>query len=95
MSELPIIQRSFDLIKWYVPILNNLPRDHKHLLGNRIITGMYELLEALIIAQYEHDKLARLQSLNSKLDILRYQTRLLFEFKLLPIQRLDYASAPN
>ncbi|SKB15083.1 hypothetical protein PL11201_690104 [Planktothrix sp. PCC 11201] len=27
MSELPIIQKTYDLIKWYVPILNRLPRD--------------------------------------------------------------------
>ena len=31
MSELPVIQKTYDLIKWYVPILNRLPRDHKFL----------------------------------------------------------------
>ena len=29
MNELPIIQKTHDLIQWYVPILNRLPRDHK------------------------------------------------------------------
>ncbi|MCL1472927.1 four helix bundle protein [Argonema antarcticum A004/B2] len=29
MNELAIIQKTYDLIKWYVPILNRLPRDHK------------------------------------------------------------------
>jgi hypothetical protein len=28
-DELPIIQKTYDLIKWYVPIVNRLPRDHK------------------------------------------------------------------
>lgn len=32
-SELPIVQKTYDLIKWYVPILNRLPRDHKFGLG--------------------------------------------------------------
>jgi hypothetical protein len=27
--ELPIIQKTYDLVKWYVPILNKLPREHK------------------------------------------------------------------
>jgi hypothetical protein len=30
-QELPIIQKTYDLILWYVPILNRLPRDHSDL----------------------------------------------------------------
>ena len=75
MQDLPIIQKSYDLVKWYVPILNRLPRSHRFMLGDRIITELYNLLEGLITARYEQEKLARLLALNSKLDILRYQTR--------------------
>lgn len=75
-SELPIIQKTYDLIKWYVPLLNCLPRNHRFQLGDRIITNLYTLLEKLILARYQKDKLIQLQSLNSKLDTLRYQTRL-------------------
>ncbi|BAY93025.1 MULTISPECIES: diversity-generating retroelement protein Avd [unclassified Tolypothrix] len=91
MSDLPIIQKTYDLIKWYVPILNRLPRDHKFLLGDRMITQLYDLLDALIIARYAKEKLAQLESLNSKLDILRYQTRLLLDFNLIKIERYEYA----
>jgi hypothetical protein len=38
MSDLPVIQKTYDLIKWYVPILNRLPRHHKFTLGDRAIT---------------------------------------------------------
>jgi hypothetical protein len=68
-KELPIIQKTYDLILWYVPHLNRLPRDHKFLLGNRLIEGLYELLEGLIQARYSTEKLARLESLNSLLDV--------------------------
>jgi len=51
MNELPIIQKIYDLIKYYVPILNRLPRDHKFLLGDRIITGLYDLLEGFFHSQ--------------------------------------------
>lgn len=90
-ADLPIIQKTYDLIKWYVPLLNRLPRDHKFQLGNRIVTGLYELLESLILARYQHDKLAQLQGINSRLDVLRHQTRLLLDFNLLSHKRYQYA----
>ncbi|WP_341525519.1 diversity-generating retroelement protein Avd [Nostoc sp. UHCC 0302] len=92
MNELPIIQKTYDLIKWYVPILNRLPRDHKFNLGNRMISGLYDLLENLIIARYTQEKLTIIESLNSKLDILRHQTRLLLDFDLIKTERYEYAS---
>ncbi|MEC4984572.1 MAG: diversity-generating retroelement protein Avd [Oscillatoria sp. PMC 1068.18] len=76
MSELKIIQKTYDLIKWYVPIINRLPRNHKFVLGDRMVNGLYDLLDGLIIARYDQEKLELLKPLNSKLDILRYQTRL-------------------
>ena len=90
MTELPIIQKTYDLIRWYVPILNRLPRNHKFTLGDRIITGLYDLLEGLIKARYSRDKLVQLQGLNTGLDILRYQTRLLLDFKVMDLERFEY-----
>ena len=92
MNELPIIQKTYDLIKWYVPLLNRLPRDHRFNLGDRIITGLYELLESLIIARFAKEKLSQLEAINSKLDILRYQTRLLLDFNLINAQRYEHAA---
>jgi len=90
--ELPIVQKTYDLVKWYVPILNKLPREHKFLLGDRVITGLYDLLEGLILARYSSDKLPKLKALNGRLDLLRHQTRLLFEFELMSAQRYKYVS---
>lgn len=92
MPELPIIQKTYDLIKWYIPILNRLPRDHRFALGDRMTKGLYDLLEGLIQARYARkERLTQLESLNTHLDILRYQTRLLLEFQLISTQRYDYA----
>jgi hypothetical protein len=91
VSELPIVQKTYDLIKWYIPILNRLPRAHRFALGERIVNNLYNLLEGLIQARYaKSDKLARLQSLNTQLDILRYQTRLLYDFQLISAERYQY-----
>ena len=93
MAELSIIQKTYDLIKWYVPILNRLPRDHRLFLGHRIVNGLYELLEGLVVARYskEPEKLTRLRTLNGKLSLLRYQTRLLLDFELISARRYQYA----
>ncbi|ERN41725.1 hypothetical protein KR51_00015710 [Rubidibacter lacunae KORDI 51-2] len=92
MSELPIIQRTHDLIKWYVPILNKLPRDHKFMLGDRIVSALYDLLEGLVRARYSRDKLDLLQSLNAQLSVLRHQTRLLLDFELISSKRFQFAN---
>lgn len=90
--DLPIIQKVYDLVKWYVPILNRLPRNHRFTLGERIINGLYELLEGLISARYSRNKLEVLEKLNTRLDLLRHQTRLLLDFELIQAERYEYVS---
>jgi hypothetical protein len=91
VEELPIIQKTYDLIKWYVPILNRLPRSYKFTLADRMINELYDLLSDLVMARYAQEKLVYLESVNCKLDILRYQTRLLFEFRAVAVHRYEYA----
>ncbi len=92
MDDLPIIRKTYDLIQWYVPILNRLPRLHKYGLGDRMVAGLYDLLEELIRARYERERLERLEGINARLDILRYQGRMLFDFGLVAANRYEFAS---
>jgi hypothetical protein len=92
MDDLPIIQKTYDLIKWYVPLLNRLPRDHKFALGDRITLGLYDLLEGLILARYARERIKRLEVLNGRLDVLRHQTRLLLDFNLIEPRRYAHAA---
>jgi hypothetical protein len=92
MDQLPILQHTYDTIKWYVPVLNRLPRNHKFNIGDRLISRLYDFLEQLILARYERQKLVRLEGLNSSLEIIRYQTRLLFDFDLIKAPRYEYIS---
>ncbi len=61
------------------------------MLGDRMIAGLYDLLEGLIQARYAQDKVPQLEGLNSRLDILRHQTRLLLDFQLIAAPRYEYA----
>lgn len=92
MNELSIIQKTYDLIIWYVPIINRLPKTHKYTIGDRMINSLYDFLETLIIAKYASEKLNLLESLNPKLDIIRYQTRILLDFQLINNKRYEYIS---
>ena len=90
MKELSIIQKTYDLIKYYVPIIERFPKVHKFTVGDRIIHQLYDVLEGLIKAKYANRKLNSLSSLNVQLDILRHQTRLLLDFQLIPLKRYEY-----
>jgi hypothetical protein len=90
--KLIIIQKTYDLIRWYVPHLTKLPREHKFTLGDRITTGLYDLLDGLLKARFARNKRDQLIEINSNLDILRYQIRLLHDFKLINTKQYEYAS---
>ncbi|NEP86968.1 MAG: diversity-generating retroelement protein Avd [Okeania sp. SIO2C2] len=92
MTELSIIQKTYDLIKYYVPIIERFPKVHKFTVGDRIINQLYNLLEGLIKAKYAKEKLDNLTNLNVQLDILRHQTRLLLDFELISLKRYEYVS---
>ncbi len=91
-KELSIIQKMYDLIIWFVPLINKFPRDYKFTLGDGIQNQLYDILEEAILAKYEKGKFVRLENINGKLDVLRYQTKLLLDFKLIDGKRFYYAS---
>jgi len=91
-DELPIIQRTYDLILWYIPRINKFPRDYKFALGDEMQRGLYGLLGGLIRARYRKDKVELLEMLNAELEVLRYQTRLCKDFALLDTRRYEHVS---
>ena len=91
-TELPVIQKTYDLILWYVPLLQKLPRDHRFALGDRMIESLYELLEELIAARYAKEKVAQLEASNVRLEKLRYQTKLLLDFQQMDGRRFQHVA---
>ncbi|MGB2926087.1 MAG: diversity-generating retroelement protein Avd, partial [Limnothrix sp.] len=93
MNELSIIQKTYDLLKWYIPILNRLPKDFRFSLGSRMSNTLYGLLENLLRARFSRNKIELLEALSGEMNILVYQTRLLHDFELISTQRYEFASA--
>jgi hypothetical protein len=69
-GELPIIEASLDLIRWFVPLLNRLPRQHKFGLGDRLISNLYHLMEELVHARYAQAKVPILEPLKSHIVVI-------------------------
>ncbi len=91
-EDLPVIQKTYDLIQWYIPHINKIPRSHRFGLGDRIVNNLYEMLEMLIEARYRRDRREILQSINISVEKLRYQTRLMKDFSIFNVQRYEFAS---
>ncbi len=47
MKELSVIQKCYDLVKWYVPIIERFPRVHKFTIGDRVINQLFDILAAV------------------------------------------------
>jgi hypothetical protein len=91
-AELPILEATLELIRWFLPILHRLPRQHRHGLGDRLIAHLYELMEQLALARFQRDKLPILEPLAGRLHLIQLQTRLLHEFTLIDLRRYEHAS---
>ena len=92
MKELSVIQKCYDLVRWYVPIIERFPKVHKFTIGDRVINQLYEILEGLIRAKFAKSKLAKLADINTELAVLRHQPRLLLDFNLISLKRYKYVS---
>jgi hypothetical protein len=91
-AELPIQEATLELIRWFIPILHRLPRQHRHGLGDRLITNLYELLEQLALARFQRERLAILEPLRGRIQLIQLQTRLLHDFQLIDLRRYEHAS---
>lgn len=93
LQELSIIQKTYDLIQWYVPILDRLPKSHRFGLGQRMVNLLYEIFEGLLYARFERqNRVEKLKRINIQLDVLRYQTRMLKDFHLISAERHEYGN---
>jgi len=92
-AELPVVDRTYDLLKWFLGHLAKFPRSHRYGLGQRIELGLYHVFEGLLRAKYgaEVQKARDLQGVNLQLEILRMHCRLAHELALLPHRSHEYA----
>lgn len=88
-----MIDRTYELAKWFMHHLEKFPRSHRYGLGKRIEDHLHEILEALIAAQYSRrtNKIQPLESANMRLEMLRYNCRLAHELRFMPHKSHEFA----
>ncbi|NUO81986.1 diversity-generating retroelement protein Avd [candidate division KSB1 bacterium] len=87
-----LLTRFEDFIVWFLPHLEQFPRNYKFLLGDRSVKIMLDIYEALIDAYYSKDKLAKLQRANLELEKLRRVLSVCTRMKFLTVKQLAYVS---
>lgn len=84
MSSNTIITKSYELLRYTIPILHKFPRNYKFTLADRIQNQLSDLLELYIEAYYTppEGKKALLTKANITLEKTRHYFRLCFDMGL-------------
>ncbi|MBI9031968.1 diversity-generating retroelement protein Avd [bacterium] len=91
-KELPIIQMTYDIIKWLIPNIDKLPRTQKFVLGDRIEIAFLDFLKYISLASKTKDKYEILTIADAKLMEIKLLCRLIVDLKYISIKQFEYLS---
>ena len=91
-SELPVIQRAYDLLKWMSERVARFHRVHRDSLGALILSRLNELFDVLLEAKYTRPRGALLDRANLLVEQLRFRVRLAFDLRCLRATGYGFAS---
>ena len=81
------VQDCHNLLIWLIPLLDNFPRNRRFTLGERLESGLLEILELLVEAAYSKNKSALLKRANLRISVVRHLWRIAHELKTIPTKR--------
>jgi len=79
-----VVQDCHNLLLWIIPILDKFPRNRRFTLGERLESGLLNVLENLVEAAYSKQKKSVLTRTNRQLEMIRHLWRLAFELQSIP-----------
>ena len=88
----PAVEAHYQLLNWLMPTVAKFPREQRFLLGDRIQTTAFDVLEALIEATYTRERRAHLARANLGLEKLRFFFRLAHEQRHLDARKYEHAA---
>ncbi len=92
-KELPkAVQDCHTLLEWIIPQLDKFPRQRRYTLGERIESGLLEVLEWSIDAAYSKNKSTALARANRKLDVVRHLWRLGYSLQVVSHRRYAFGA---
>ena len=87
-----IIAKYYEYLLWLMQRILKFPRNQKYTFGKKIEEKALEILEELIEAYYQHNKLKTLSQINLNLEILRYLIRLAKDLDLFSIKQFKFSA---
>ena len=91
-QNLPIFQKSYDAILWLYPTVNKFPKSQRFVLGQRIENTILRILEGIIDANQERNKLSYLKQTSVELDKLRILIRLSKDLRFISIRQYGFGA---
>ena len=88
----PALEAHQQLILWLVPVLEKFPQSQKFLLGDRIQSTAFDVLEALIEATFSRERQGQLARANLGLEKLRMFCRIAHDLGHLDPRRYEHAA---
>jgi len=89
-DEYPVISKMYLLTLEFTNRVKNFPRDSRFILGDRILSNCYDILEGLVEARYAREKNRILSNQNLRLEKLRFQTRLCRDMKIITAKQYGF-----
>ncbi len=90
--ELPVIQKTYDLLTWFSHRVARFPRVHRDTLGALILSRLNDLFDVLLEAKYTRDRGALLDRANVLVEQLRFRVRLAFDLRCLRATGYGFAA---
>ena len=92
MNKSPeIVAKYYVFLKWAMLHIEKLPKNQRYVFGKYFEDKLLNILENLLRAYYQKDKIAILQQANIDLDVVRYFLRLSIDLKLLTVKQYEFA----
>jgi len=86
------VERAYEFARWLLPKVERYPRSYRFTVGERSVTVMLTILEALVDAAYGAQRAEALALAQRKLNTLRYLLRLAKDLQLLGVEPYGYAA---
>ena len=86
------VQDCHNLLVWLIPHLDSFPRNRRFTLGERLESGVIEILELLVQAAYTRNKCDLLKGANVRLAVVRHLWRMAHELKTIPTRRYAHGA---
>jgi four helix bundle protein len=91
-KNLAIFEKIYELIIWLYPTVNKFPKSQRFVLGQHIENTILKLLEGIIEANQEVNKLVYLKKISVELDELRILIRLSKDLRFISIKQYSFVA---